>query len=369
MSVHEPFICYVAPISGASFPSQIALMCEVSIAKTMINIKNKSKNIKYNKIQPDISLATSGGNICIYAAIAGGWKASGIYRIARSLETSMLLQSWWPKFLSFLPSPVLSLNTGSCFRPGYGVEKLFENYLTPSTVTSTEVWTGTKNDTNNKAQFFCNKSNGQTYIKSDTFEKCREIYNCEPLTYTKGDLKLIAKVALASASIPIVTQAIKIHGSEFSDGGVLFCSPLSVFTQEILRILSDTKKSLQMIYFSCYDMSTTSNDYRGINGAFGSTLSSLICSLTILDRCKGIELIRTLAGDSPVMYLSYNKVNTKMLAKILEFLARQEHYFLELYPKEFHDVNLISFEGDDVINKTNLHRLNYAARVWYIKGD
>lgn len=359
--MNRAFTVYVCPVSGEAFTCQLALLCEINIANINIHKRGKGNNTK-----PDMVLASSGGNIAAYVALMAGWNANGIYRLSKLIESGMLIQNWWPEFLSFLPSGLIGIFSGSLYRLGYGVRTVFSNFLTKVQCESVDMWTGTFHKKTNKAQFFSNKSEGETHINSERLEKDMKTYDCAPLFYTNGDLDTLADVSVASASIPCLVQEKYVGGSAHSDGGIAYASPLCAFSMEILRVVEETKKSLHMVYFSCYNMELVEEKYRGIKGNFGSSLASLIRSLSVLDRGKGFEMISVLAKDRKVHTKHYKNLNTKKLSSLLESLNSKKHYFLNLYPTNSSNLNMLKFEGEDVIDCIEETRRSYGAYLSFV---
>jgi hypothetical protein len=323
----------------------------------------------------------------------------------------MFIMSWWPEKLNFLPSSAIGIFQESLYRQGYGVKQLFKNYLTPKRAQSVEIWTGTYNVTKSKAQFFCNKKEGTTFINNDRFEKDRILYNCEPLTFTNGNLDLIADITTASASIPVLVDHQPIHRCIYSDGGTSYSSPLSVFAPEILRIVTGTsaissiasepsslnilptsvdikhdnglenitvtkekyeieKYSLQLIYFSCYDLYTTSidkNTPHGIAGEAGMTINAMITSLEVMDRTKAVDLLKILAQDKEISHIHHPKLTTRELSTILKDLNTKKHYVLNLYPHGTPAIDLLDFNGKIIVEKIREVQKAYGAHVWYIE--
>jgi predicted acylesterase/phospholipase RssA len=412
MTTKDKLKVYAMPVSGGALVAQLAFLCELSLARGLYD-KNRSN------IYPDIVLGASGGNVSAYVAMCGGWTANGIERVSNLLETKMLVTSWWPDTLNFMPTSLIGIFTGSLYRPGYGVKNVFKDLLTPKLVRSVEIWTGTFNKSRGRAHFFCNKKEGETFINSERFEHDRLIYDCESLTFTNGNLDYIAEVVVASAAIPVLVEHQVICGCEHGDGGIIYASPLSPFSSEIIRIVtgdtsykrtieimdfdknnlndvitkgdfSDDEEekshvinidvirspkiqeySMQMIYFSCYDMSSSSNDirksYGALTGDVGLTLSSLLKSQSVMDRAKGVEIMRALVDDgTKIIHKHYHKMDTKSLAELLEDLDTKQHYFLDLYPHGAPTVNLLEFKGKDILDEMKQIRKAYGAHVWYI---
>lgn len=343
---------YVIPISGGSFVAQVAFLIEMYIARLII-----SDDI--SNIYPDIVLSTSGGNIATYLAMCGGWRENGILRCVELMDKNMLAFNWWPEKLNFMPTGLIGIFTGSLYRPGFGIKKVLNNHLTSKIVKNVEIWTGTFNTNTGRAQFFTNKDEDSTFIKKESFENDRIMYDCDPLAYLNGDINTIADVTLASATIPLLVTNRKVKNLEYTDGGIVYASPLTCMSREILRVVKpdnvknkleniknidfslkdldslvskgDSPKKfdvkilktfkndrcknvpiykklknktgssnyrLQMIYFSCYDPNTLINitpKSSTITGNVGIYLRKLLNSSCTIDRVKGVEILRALA--------------------------------------------------------------------------
>ncbi len=392
-----PLRVYVLPVSGGALVCQLAFLIE--LYKARIKIDNDR-----TKIYPHLVLGSSGGNISGYMGLTGGWSEAGIIRMAKMMERDMFLLNWWPENLDFLPSSTIGVFQNSLYRPGYGIKSLFRNNLTPARAQYIEIWTGTYNVTKRKSQFFCNKKEGQTFINKDRFEKERVLYNCEPLTYTNGDLDLLAEITIASASIPVLVENKPIHDCIYADGGTAYSSPLSVFASELLRIvtgnseittlnnnvnlveediianksknnnlnknnnLTSDKYSLQLIYFSCYDLCNTTNDKlipTNITRGAEMTINTMITTLEILDRSKSIDLIKYLAEDNEVKHFHYPSLTTSKLSDLIKELETKKHYVLNLYPQGNPSIDLLNFNGQIVIDKIREIQTLYGGHVWY----
>jgi hypothetical protein len=406
----DPLRVYALPVSGGALVAQLAFLIEIAHARRTMDSNPAN-------IYPDIVLGASGGNVAAYVATAGGWTPHGILRVSSVLETSMLITSWWPEHLRFMPTFLLGIFTGSLYRPGYGVRDFFNHTLNPKKLRSVEIWTGTFNITRGRAQFFCNKKDGETHIKAEKFERDRLAYNCEPLVFANGNLNLLADVAIASASIPVLVESQVIGPYRYCDGGSAYASPLSVMAPEILRITlgqgarspnsvaaavdceakdmdsfiknrrrhhvareakhseylraPGKKYSLQLIYFSCYSMSTPDNslyiESRGLPGKAGEGVKTLIESTSVLDRAKAIEMIYSLAESAEaVVHKHYPLMTTAKLVKILTKLSGSRHYCLNFYPHGTPSLNMTNFHGRDVIRLVGEIQQAYGVHIWYI---
>lgn len=402
---NPPLRVFVAPISGGALVCQIALMKEISMARGCFDTNPCN-------LAPHICMGSSGGNIANYISLAAGWNPYAFNRITSLLDADMLTKSWWPQHLDFLPTSLIGIFSGSLYRQGYGACKLFHNIFTPKIITSVEVWTGVFNKTKGKAQMFCNKREGETYVTHVRFERDRDLFNCEPLTYTNGNIELIAKISVASASIPVLISEQTIYGSHYVDGGIMYASPLTVMTGELFRIISGDQKDvkdipqvivvedqvevdytkgecedetnvtevldapvigkykLQLIYFSCSDingMSPVANGTSSVMGGAGTSITTLIDSLSIIDRAKGVDLMRTLAGkEDTLKYKHYPALDTIKLGAILAEAQNYQHYYLNLYPHGAPGINMLNFNTEDIHRVMDEVACAYGGQIWYI---
>ena len=212
----EDFFVYCLPISGGAFVAQLGLLQEVFEARKTINGGFVSGKKTY---APDLVFAASGGNVASYIALASNWSTEGIYRYARQLDPKCFTQKWVPNELSVVPNIVIGLFKGSLYKKGYGAGCLFKRIFSEETVSDIEIWTGTYNNDLKHAQFFCNKKQTQSYINEAFFNEEQYFYDSLPLKFMNGNIELIAEVAIASASIPLVVPHQKIDNTMYADGG------------------------------------------------------------------------------------------------------------------------------------------------------
>lgn len=392
-----PLRVFVAPVSGGALIAQIALMRELSLARSLFDPDPTN-------CVPHLALGSSGGNIANYIALAAAWDPYALVRVTSLLDPAMLTQSWWPQHLDFLPTGLIGIFSGSLYRQGYGATALFANLFTAKTITATELWTGVFNKTRNCAQMFCNKREGETYIQNTRCGVERVLFNCERLSYTNGNIELLAKIAVASASIPVLISDQYIHGSHYVDGGAMYASPLSLMTGELLRIVKgapetsptvlvvedqtcvkytkgDTEtelkniteilqpapilpRSLQMVYFSCVDISYLDD---GIDGGVGESINTLIEALSLLDRAKGVELLASLAKPGQELcYQHHRSLNTNSLSKLVEEASTYDHYYLNIYPHGRPSINMLSFTTSEIRELLTSVANAYGAQLWYL---
>lgn len=378
------------PVSGGAFVAQLSLLKE---------LLSSSDNL-----QPDIALCSSGGNVATYIGMAANWNPLAIDRIALQVDSEMLVMNWWPKHLDFLPTILIGVFSGSIYRQGYGVAKMYKNLFNNQNILSTEIWTGTYHKDHNREKFFCNKAEGTTYIKRENFEKNRILYNCEPLTYADGNIDLLAKVSIASASIPVLVSEQNILGTEYADGGTMHASPLTVMSDNILNLIKPNNKQdkvliqkisteedlpfeqkidvnsmfntdrqnkrLHLTYFSCYDIDGTINSDENKNTVIsdvGGSLTSLVESLSIIDRAKSLELLKSIAGTETIEYEHHPELTTRELSTIMSKIKNYKHYVLNLFPHGTPSINMLSFTSEDITRVMENVRQAYGCHIWFLK--
>ena len=351
------FTIYCFPISGGGFISQLGLLCEIYDA---------NKLNSYTKYSPDLILASSGGNIVSYIGLAADWAPNSIKRIVSDLKSEMFIKSWLPNELSFIPTWIIGSFKGSIYKKGYGCYELFNYLFTEDTISRTEIWTGTYDITNNKAQFFCNLSKDSSFIKSIN----ESLFNSMPLKYCDSDIKYIADTCIASASIPMFVENKNIKNISYCDGGMMYASPLNSMSSEICKIVSN--KKLRLIYFSSYDIETYTSKLKTYEDDFENfkkTLRQIIHTSCILDRNSAIDILYKICNSSKITYLHKINLNTRTLADTLQYLNTFLHYVIVLYPKTSQIIPIVNFTNEELLEKLNLSRQDYGAHIWYFNSD
>lgn len=425
---NKPLIIYALPISGGYLTSQVALMCELYEAK-----KISKKGIRNGAIDtyPDIMFSSSGGCITSYLSLAGDFCTDGIMRSVYKLEPTMFVKSWLPKELAFIiPSWIIGTFNGSLYRQGYGASRLFRSSFTPDTIKRVEIWTGTYDKNNCKAQFFCNLGLGESLINPLFFRMDNFMYDCMELKYLDGDLNLLAKVALASSSIPILTQKQNINGIFYSDGGSNYASPLCTMESEICRIiLNDNRetiekkiidigkdnlslcedniscinkknepseeiiyeidnkhniiripyesdnstnnvRSLRLFYFCSYQMDLHQKSCGDSEiGQMNESMRQIIHSSALHDRNSAVNILYKICGSNSgqIQHSHIANMNTKKFANLLDMLEDCLHYVIILYPHNSPHINMIKFTKQDLTDKIKEARDNYGAYIWHYR--
>lgn len=234
---------YCLSISGGCFVNQLGLLQEVYEARIYANGGKITGKKSY---APDICFGASGGNVAAYVGLAADWSSQGIFRVSRLLEHKYFARKWVPEQLALIPNLLIGLFKGSIYQAGYGAKELFERIFTEESIQRVEIWTGVYNSDLKQAQFFCNRSREKSLVNDVFFNEEQFRFDSLPLKFTNGNIEELARVSIASASIPIVVPNQQIDNFMYADGGVMYASPLSVFATEIERIVRNDHYTQQL---------------------------------------------------------------------------------------------------------------------------
>jgi hypothetical protein len=368
---------YIFPVSGGGFPAQLQQIIYYTEQKK-IATNTSSEDGNYLEYTPDICLSASGGNVATYIGLSGNWTEGGITRVVKTMNSSLFSQTWWPGPMGFLPTWILGIFEGSIYKPGYGPKQLLKAFSDTQSIQDVEIWSGTFNKTKKKACFFCNKTGSDSFISENTYNPFT--FKTLPLVYMDGDINLISKVTVASASVPILFQPVEIDGDEYIDGGISYTSPLTPMQEELYNImkgittpsaydlvsspypipvrpvdspnLSDKRDRdlLHMIYFSPYNMDNSTEKVDSTLGA-DSFLSFMTDYSSIKDRYTGINLLERLKTD--VQSLNMVDSRTYGVENLNELLSlyKDTHYFCEIYVQKNDWIDMTNFTSQDILDK------------------
>lgn len=332
---------FVLPVSGGGFPVQLGLISELTSVG----------------ITPKVVFGSSGGNVAGYLGLSADWSPHGIRRIVEQLHPDLFSRSWWPKMLSWMPSWTIGYFRGSVYGMGEGVDQLIDSIFTSQTIQTTEIWTGTKNRSTGRGQLFCNRRDSQLPVQD--FDP--HLINCMPLTYIDGDLPKLAKVILASASIPILVPEQEIDGEMHVDGGTAFASPLTPL-QDVLRQVPD----LHLDYLSSFDALSCVGNRTALNLYQNGeqTAHEVVGSLILHDRMNAIEIIRDRRSGQELHYQE-GDCDLKTLQDLEILRSTSTRSILELYPVEDMSIDLTKFLPSEIHQIIDSTRKNYRYRLWY----
>ena len=338
---------YVLPSSGQSFPKQIAILMN------MYNISPR----------PDLMLGTSGGNLAGYLSLAADFSPDGMERICHFISSKLFSVTWFPSYLYFLPSIVVGFFKSSLYKQGSGSVELMKNIFTPQNISAVEILTGTCERSTGKQQIFSNKSEEDSILKDVPFDY--NINNCLPVQYVNADIEKIAKICIASASIPVLVPDEKIEDSFFMDGGVNARSCLTplVDTLDFIGI----NKEMHLDYINGTDLDSKFEDpeYYNIVQNTDSTLNRIIKSLAVLDRLNGIEFVRKSVYRNKYHLLYFEAdCNDEVLKNIESARRYSKRSFLELYTPIKKEIDLTDFKFKDIMELVWKVKKKYAFRLW-----
>lgn len=331
----------VLPISGGGFTAQLAGI----------------QLLLRREMKFDIVLAASGGNVAAYIAMAGDWKENGIERVAKMMNSDMFVSRWLPPPL---PSMMYGFLSGSLYNRGRGCGCIFDEVYTRGNIKHTEIWTGTFNSTQSRPCFFCNRSKEESILNRKKMNL--GIIECMNPVYLDGNLDIIAKATMASASIPTFVPPIEINGENYSDGGLYFASPLSVMQDAIYEKSND---NLHIIYITGRDISEcTSKETEGNLITCGwNSVAEMIRGHLLSDRLTAFEMLRK---DKPY-FISFPATEHNLIEyKNMTCGDKCKRSVIEIYPILPFEVNICKFDAYDVEKNIGFARKQMACRLWWV---
>lgn len=334
----------VLPISGGGFVSQLAILqhlCEINFI-------------------PDVTLASSGGNVAAYVAAAANWTWPGIERIARELSQELFARPWTN--ISTL-SMMIGYFKGDVYNRGCGVYKFLQKYFDSNTIVEHEIWTGTYNKNRQQARLFCNKKRGTTVMDASYID--HDLTQSMTPVFADGNIVVISEASMASASIPAIVPPQKILGEDYIDGGIASASPLTIMQEPILKRTSNT--SMHMIYVNSVDLSRPVNKpIHNVIDTWRQATNDLIRSQTVIDRLSGYEILRCHPGEMHKNEFACKYENLLLVKKIQEHIR---YSLLEIYPLCNYEINIASFSGDNVIDAIREAHPNCRCRMWWLSDS
>ena len=333
----------VLPVSGGGFVSQLAII----------------QHLCGMDFVPDLTLASSGGNVAAYVASAANWKWPGIERISRDLSQDLFASPW--NSVSSL-SLIIGYFKGEVYNRGKGVRDFLLKYFTPETIAKYEIWTGTYNKNRQQARLFCNRSKDKSIVNVSCID--HDLTQSMPSVFTNGDIELLAEASVASASIPAIVPAQKILGEDYIDGGVAGASPLIIMQEPILKFTRENDAPLHIVYVNSVDLSRADiKPIRNILDNWKQAAHDLVRSQTVIDRLSGYELLRCHPGDINKDEFVCNYEN---ILRIKDIQTKVKYTMLEIYPNGTYDVDIVNFNGTDVINAIRAAYKNCRCRLWWL---
>ena len=376
----------VYSVSGQYFPNQVALSCNINDAMKLAGI---------NFFNPNIALASSGGNICAYANMAARGKTNRLISIVKNIDYKMFIKSWFPEELGI---PSMLAFKGSIYQKGYGSKFMFNALFNEDDIKNIEIWTGTYDTENCRSQFFCNKGKHEAYINSDIYDVEKGLYDSMSLIYADGNINKISQYSTASASVPILVEGQLINGIIYRDGGVTYASPLSPLANEICRIVDNKyiklnnekqdnkkvlsfkngeitekintkQKNLRLIYFSSYQINER-NQTCGISEiAQVKEVSRQMLHMSVInDKNKCIDILNRVSNNDVNNIIKMPDeidINVFRLVELLKFLETKKHYLIILMPKGSDHLSDYIFTQDEIETLINKTRSIFSAQIYY----
>jgi hypothetical protein len=222
---------------------------------------------------------------------------------------------------------------------------IVENIMIAPIATDYEIWTGCFNNKRSKAAVFCNLSRHDSLLHFD-----HDKYGTSPAIYVDGDIETIHSVARASTSIPLLLPPVNINGQEYTDGGGRYASPISSLRDQVSEL-----GWFHLIYISSENL-----DYRE-NQRLDNLIS--IAKNSLDEILRGIKIQdRQVARDLTAHKQSVSIAN---FDEYFELRTNYQRTVLEVHPNVPNDVNILTFECDDVKNCFALNRHNMVLRMWF----
>lgn len=332
-------IC-ILPVSGGAFVTQLAALQHISL----------------NNIIPDIFLASSGGNLSAYIASCSDMDPNMIEFNSSKLSSSIFLNPW---SYSKLLSTIIGYFQGSLNNSGEGAYK-FLNECFGEKKQTYEIWTGVYNIDKKKGQYFCNKESSILDCSNINLD----LYRILPFKYCNHSLKEISDISLASASIPALVPPVVIEGDNCVDGGLSRASPLSIMGDSIFLLANSGP--VHMFYMNPIDVDNingTESESNNLLDSWKEATDNLVESITIGDRYSCIVLLEKIAlsKNLKVSYIESSDMGT--VNKI-----ETDYSVLELYPGVYHEINITSFTGDDIVSEIRSSHKDIKFRFWYTKN-
>ncbi len=326
----RPVRVYVLPVSGGHFAVQLGELAAVAASNDIRSARGDAAPPAERP--PALALASSGGNMAAYAGLASNWSRKRLYSQAEFIRSGAFAAGWGGNLDSvFLAGPFFK----AMFRPGYGFLPVFNRSFTPASITaSTEIWTGMLHVRTKQQQLLTNKAEGATLIvpvdtsAPESIDSLPLGSNAPPI-YADGDLSLIARATLASASIPWFLPPVKILGEDYSDGGEIYASPLTVAADEVYGLSLGGTRALRITYFSPRNITIPDRD----GGTLLGVINTLIYGMRTVDVRKLADIAARLNGGAAVEPALHRRLSPTALADLFAGLdAGGEHYTVVLFP-------------------------------------
>lgn len=332
----------ILPVSGGGFPVQLSSVCKLI-------------SVDY---RPEISFASSGGNVAIYITSASRWDPFKIKNICSTLDQSMFISNWNNVELI---SYGIGFYTKSIYNYGNGARTFFETYFDSKSVMNDEIWTGTYNDNMKRAGLFCNRTKESSILYSNVDIG---LIQSLPFTYSCGDIGLISKYSIASASIPSLVPPQYINGDPYVDGGVASASPLTFLQENLYNTVHARDQNLHMIYLNSFDLNSYIDKEPCYNlvDKWRIATKDIIRSKTTVDRLSAYNLLKI--GGNKVKSKEF-RCTRRNLLKYIKLTKFYKSSLLEIYPSTSREIDITKFNGAEIVKMINECDTDLYCRLWY----
>lgn len=341
----------VAPVSGGYFINQLAAFC----------------NLAFHEYKPDIIFGASGGGISSTLFASSHFSISELYEKAIFCDSGLFISNWTPFSFTAGLSLLIGVVKGSLYDHSSSTNNIFCEITTPESLTETEIWILAFNNKCERATLFCNRYSNNSIIAN--YDLDLDMMNCTPRMYVGGDVSLFADVLLASASIPTFVPARKILNSYYTDGGLIYASPLTP-----LSTFVNSQDNFHIIYTCGYNLNSPKLIERGDDIEIITDVSEENQPKSILQNTvdstdylvKGhllserILIINMLSARGKLNYLESE------LEYYFEHKSEFDSSLLEIYPKDNIQVDILNFNGKESIKLMEKSSRNMGYRLWYI---
>jgi predicted acylesterase/phospholipase RssA len=333
----------VLPVSGGGFVSQLAIL----------------QHLCESKFNPKLTLASSGGNVAAYVATAANWKWPAIERIARELSHDLFARPW--NTVASL-SMIIGYFKGDVYNKGSGVHDFLSRYFTSASIMKHEIWTGTYNKNRHRARLFCNCSEESSIMDVSCID--HNLTQSMKPVFANGNIEIIAQAGIASASIPAIVPAQQIMGEDYTDGGVAGASPLTIMREPIIKYIRDNDSSMHIVYVNSVDLSDPNvKQIHNVLDTWRQATNDLVRSQTVIDRLSGYNLLRYYPGD---MNMEEFICNYENMERVKQIQSRVKYSMIEIYPTKKIIIEIVNFNGDDVISAVHDAYNNCRCRLWWL---
>lgn len=340
-----------SPISGGYFIAQTAILSVLLEARRGLS----------QGVQPNAYFGASGGNLASILGLSFRDTSESVERTAKRLSSDMFVRNWWRGKFSKLPSAAVGIfKSSGVYREGKGAGDLLKDVYTSEDFSSgPEIWSLTFNTGVELGALNCSKSKSSSIFSDHLDDDYLIDSGCGEVNYLDSDLKQIADVTLASASIPGLKAPVEIAGQKYVDGGISRATPGTFFNEAIvdLRDADDSYAGYLHYYYilpSQLSDDTTRHNFikstEAINGHWITRVIEHIKNFTVsssfADKYNVFENWLRVTGlkRKNLTEVTLTNVTANSLKPYLESL-NEKHYFMIFYPIEESSVSITDFDN------------------------